>query len=112
MSRSVCDNVPDEGYSQKRKVSNQIENLVADKLIVESKARFIDDSVIRQHNGVVQGASFAEPSSPQCLDLIQKPKRPGLGNLTLKRIGGAIVRIGLCLNQRMFIVNGVGNSRS
>ena len=87
MSRSVCDNVTDEGYSQKRKVSDQIEDLVAHKLIVESKARFIDDPVIRQHNGIVQGSSLAEPPSPQCLNFIQKPKRPGFGNLTLECVG-------------------------
>ena len=54
-----------------REITDQIGTLWR-IIIVESKARFIDDAIIRQHDGVVQGSALPA-HEPTMLGLRQNP---------------------------------------
>jgi len=53
MPGSFCDDMADKGRSEKREIANEIEDLMANKLVVEAKACLIHKAVFREHDGVV-----------------------------------------------------------
>ena len=101
----------DEREAEKRDIADQVQDLVADELVLEAQARFIHDTVFGQNHGVVQCPAFSEASGPQGFDFVQKSKRASRCNILLKSRGGAGIGVGLGLDQWMIVVNGVRDLR-
>lgn len=83
---------------------------MTDKFIVKSKAGLIHDAVAGEDDRIIECSTFSEPTSPQGLNFLEKAKCAGFRNLILKCTDRAIVVIRLCLDQRVIIVNRIGNA--
>jgi len=84
MSRALGEQVSDKRYSEQRKISDQVQDLMTHELIGKAKARLIKNTVLREHDRIVQIAPLPEPASPNGFHLLQESKCPSICNLMLK----------------------------
>src|SRR5713226_4478320 len=52
MSSSVCNHIAQDLFAQQRQIANQIQNLVADELVVKAE-RGIFQAILRQHHAIL-----------------------------------------------------------
>ena len=61
-------------HTQQRQIADDVQNLVAHKLVAKSQASRIQHPVGREHNGVVEGAAADQVGAAQRLDFIGEAK--------------------------------------
>src|SRR5579884_2624299 len=111
MAGPFGDQMADERNAQQGDVSDQIEHLVPDELILIPEAGRVQDPVAGQDDRVVERTAFGEASRPERFDFVQEAKGPGAGDVPLERRDGMVVTITLRLNQGMAVLNGVRDPR-
>src|SRR5258708_21730949 len=108
MTSAIGDYVTQNLVPDQRQVSNQIQNFVAHKLVVETQ-RGIHHSIAGQHNRVLVGSSADQPLLAHGFGLMQKsecPRRSNVGNVIPV---GQSLRESLAPDQRMRKVDSVRN---
>src|SRR5438105_5287024 len=66
---------PKNWHSQKREVTDDVENLMADKLVFEAQAGLIEHAIRSQDDGIIKGATPNQIRAPQGFDLLSETER-------------------------------------
>jgi len=106
------DDVPFDGKSEQREVTDGIEYLVAHELVAVPKSGVVEYAVIANYHGVVEGPSPGQTVGPERLDVPEEPEGPGRGNVTDK---GLLIKVYgelLLTEQLMVKVDVVGDAPS
>src|SRR5260370_21795492 len=72
-------------HAQERQVTDDVQNLVTDKLVGKAQPRFIQHAVSGQDDGVIERSSANQVRPSQCFNLLDKSKRPGRSDVPRKR---------------------------
>src|SRR5690606_28899683 len=76
--------------AQQVEVTDGIQHLVLDELVLVAQAVLIEDTVVIHHNGVVHTAALGQALGAQILDLVHKAKGAGAAHLLDKGSAGEI----------------------
>ncbi len=75
------------GSAGKGEIAHRIECLVAHELVGEAQALAVDDAVVADRHGVLEGGTQRKPSRPQPLDVLHEAEGAGAGELTAEGAG-------------------------
>ena len=75
--------VAHNAFSAQHKVADEIQNLVAHELVLETQWLFAHHAFIADHDGVFQAAALDEPFIKQAFDFLVEHKSPGGSNFLL-----------------------------
>src|SRR5215813_3028078 len=74
MAGAFSDDMADQGMAQQRQISDQVENLVAAKLVRKPQAFGIHHSLPRQHHRVLKRPTPDQTAVTQYLNFLQEAK--------------------------------------
>src|SRR4026208_336750 len=109
MSGSVGNQMSDKGQTQKREVTDEVQDLMAYKFVGKPQTGFIQDPVLRKGDRVLEIAATAKSAGPERFNFLQEPEGPGFSDLGRKRMRGMIIRIGLRADHGMVVLDRIGN---
>ena len=72
-------------HTQQRQIANDVQNLVAHKLVRKAQAGFIQHAVLRQHDGVVKRTALNQIRSTQGFDFFDESKSARRSNVARER---------------------------
>jgi len=81
------------------------------QIVGEPEAVFVEKSLLGQNQRVLERPAEAQPRFPERLDFAKKTKRPGRSNFFDKRIVRPSIVVGLTADQRMGVIDGIGDAR-
>src|SRR6476620_8828634 len=110
MSGSVGNQMSNKGQTQKREVTDKVQDFMAHKFIGKPQTGLIQDPVLRKDDRVLEIAATTESAGPERFHFLQEPEGPCFSDLGRKRMRGMIIRIGLGSDQRMVVLDRIGNS--
>src|SRR6476661_2974753 len=110
MSGSVGNQMSDKGQTQKGEVTDEIQDFMAHKFVGKPQTGLIQDPVLRKDDRVLEIASTTKSTGPERFNFLQEPEGPCFRDLGRKRMCGMLIRIGLGSDQRMVILDRIGNS--
>ena len=61
-----------ERHSEQSEIADDVEDLVADKFVVEAERRFVEHSVGRENNCIIERAAESEIRFAEHFDLVSK----------------------------------------
>ena len=101
VSGTVGDHVPHHRGAEQGDIADDIEHLVADELIVEAQAVFVEDGAAVPMDGdhVVQRAAQGQAVLPKLFHLFDKTEGAGLGDFLAEPFRGHLHRIALFADQ-------------
>src|SRR6478735_4284830 len=80
------------------------------KFVGKPQTGFIQYPVLRKDDRVLEIASTTKSTGPERFNFLQEPEGPCFRDLGRKRMCGMLIRIGLGSDQRMVILDRIGNS--
>ena len=111
MSGSFGNQMSDKGQTQKGEVSDEIQDFMAHEFVGKPKTGFIQDARLAKGRPCSRGlpprpSPRAQSASTSC----KNPKVLAFRDLSRKRMRGMLIRIGLRSDQRMVVLDGIGDS--
>jgi hypothetical protein len=83
--RFVSHDVPEERHTEQGEITNTVEYLMTDKLVLIPEPLLVQDSVLVEHHGVFQGTPSSKSILFQIIDFMQEPKGSGATDLLFKK---------------------------
>src|SRR6476660_2117788 len=110
MSRSVGNQMSDKGQTQEGEVTDEVQDFMPHKFVGKPQTGFIQYPVLRKHDRVLEIAATTKSTGPERFNFLQEPEGPCFSDLGRKRMRGMLIRVGLRSDQRMVILDRIGNS--
>src|SRR6266568_9240629 len=85
MAAALCFDPSKDGHSQQGQVPDNVENLMADKLVGKTEAGFVEHAFFGQDDGIIQRATADQTGLPQSLDFLDETERPCRSNVAGER---------------------------
>jgi len=100
----------DQRMAEKRQVADEIQDLVADKFVLETEGP-ADDFLVIKDDRIVQASPEGQAALPEVRYIPQEPESPGGSNLFEKNLSGQSERNLLPADERMGKINGIGQAK-
>ena len=85
VAAAVRDDVADDRVADERQIADDVEDLVADELVLEAQ-RVVEHAGLAEHDRVVERAAEGEALLAQRLDFLQEPERARRRDLVDERV--------------------------
>ena len=108
VAAAVRDEMADHREADERQIADDVEDLVADELVLEAQ-RVVQHAGLSEHDRVVERAAERQAALPQHLDFLQEAKRAGRRNLLDERLFRDLHRPRLMPDERVIEADAVGD---
>lgn len=99
----------DQRPSRQSQITHEVQNLVADAFVHIAETILIQNAEIVEHHRIGKRPALGQPQALKFLNVFEKAKSPGAGNILPKRGRVEGPRQSLLAHQRMRKINGVAN---